>query len=63
MATKNKYVNPDATNNSLAYPEETLDNETLKATTRSGHNGRGQAKSQKRTDVCRVSDGAHNEHV
>ena len=43
---KNKSGNPDSTNNSLAHPEETLDNESLQATTRSGHNGTGQAKSQ-----------------
>ena len=29
----------------MAHPEETLDNETLHANTRSGHNGRGQAKA------------------
>ena len=43
---KNKSGNPDSTNNSLEHPEEALDNETLQATTRSGHNGRGQAKAQ-----------------
>ena len=42
----NKSGNPDSTNNSLVHPEETLDNEALQATTRSGHNGRGQAKAQ-----------------
>ena len=45
IATKNKSGNPDSTSNSLAHPEETLDNETLQATTHSGHNGRGQAKT------------------
>ena len=44
IAMKNKSGNPDSTNNRLAHPEETLDNETLHVTTRSGHNGRGQAK-------------------
>ena len=39
VVTKNKSDNPDSDNNSLAHPEETLDNETLQATTRSGHNG------------------------
>ena len=38
---KNKSGNPDSTNNSLVHPEE-----TLQATTRSGHDGRGQAKTQ-----------------
>ena len=46
IATKNKSGNPDSTNNSLVHPEETLDNENLQATTRSGHNGRGQANAQ-----------------
>ena len=46
--------NPDSTNIGLVHPEETLDNETLRATTRSGHNCRGQAKAQ--TDLmCAVS--------
>ena len=40
------HKNLDSTNNSLAHPEETLENETIQATTRSGHNGRGQAKAQ-----------------
>ena len=62
IAMKNKYENPDTTNNRLAHPEETLDNETLQATTRSGHNGREQAKAQT-IDVCRVSGRAHIEHV
>ena len=43
IVTKNKSGNPDSTNNRLAHPEDTLDNETLQATTLSGHNGRGQA--------------------
>ena len=38
--------NKSSTNNSLAHPEETLDNETLKATTHSGHNDREQTKVQ-----------------
>ena len=46
IVAKNKSGNPDSTNNRLAHPEETLDNEALQATTRSGHNGRGQAKAQ-----------------
>ena len=32
MFTKNKPGNPDSTNNSLAHPEETLDNDTLQGT-------------------------------
>ena len=43
--TKNKSGNPDITNNSLAQPEKTLDNETLQAITRPHHNGRGQVKA------------------
>ena len=54
IVTKNKCGNPDSTNNSLAHPEETLDNETLQATTSSGHNGRGQAKAQTEL-TCAVS--------
>ena len=46
IVTKKKYGNPDSTNNSFAHPEETLDNEDQQATTRSGHNGGGQAKVQ-----------------
>ena len=46
VITKNKSGNPDSTNNSLAHPEETLDNKALQATTRSGHYARGQAKAQ-----------------
>ena len=46
IVTKNKSGNPDSTNNSLSHPVETLDNETLQATTRSGLNDRGQAKAQ-----------------
>ena len=34
IVTKSKSGNSDSTNNSLAHPEETLDNETLQATTR-----------------------------
>ena len=41
IVTKNKSENTDSTNNSLVHPEE-----TLQATTRSGHNGRGLAKAQ-----------------
>ena len=54
IATKNMSGKPDSTNNSLASPEETLDIETLQATTRSGHNGRGQAKAQTEL-TCAVS--------
>ena len=46
--------NPDSTNNSLAHPEETLDDETLQATTHSGHYGIGQAKAQTEL-TCAVS--------
>ena len=46
--------NPDFTNNSLAYPDETFDDEIPQAKTRSGHNGRGQAKVQTK-DTCAVS--------
>ena len=45
---------PDSTNNSLAHPEETFDNQTLLPTTRSGHNGRGQSKEQTEL-MCAVS--------
>ena len=38
----------------MLYPEETLDNEILQPTTRSGHNGRGQAKAQTEL-TCAVS--------
>ena len=51
---KNKSGKPDFTNNSLLHPEEMLDNETLPATNRSGHNGRGQAKAQTKL-MCAVS--------
>ena len=51
---KNNYGNPDSTNNSLAHPEETLDNETIQATNSSGHNGRGQVKAQTEL-TCAVS--------
>ena len=54
IITKNKSVKPDSTNNSLAHPEATLGNETLRATTRSGHNGRGQAE-EKTELTCAVS--------
>ena len=47
-------INPDITNNSLAHPEKTVDNETLQASTRSSHNGRGQAKVQTKL-TCAVS--------
>ena len=46
IATKNKSGNTYSANNSLTHPEQTLDNETLQATTRSSHNGRGQLKAQ-----------------
>ena len=46
IVMNNKSGNQDSTNNSLAHPDETLDNETLQATTHSGHNSRGQAKAQ-----------------
>ena len=54
IVTKNKSGNPDSTDNSLAHPEEVLDNETLQAITRSGHIGRGQAKTQTEL-TCAVS--------
>ena len=38
IITMNKSGNPDSTNNSLVHPEEKFDNESLQATTRSGHN-------------------------
>ena len=63
IATKNKSGKPDFTNNSLVHPQEMLDNETIQATTRSGHNGRGQAKAQNQIDVCHISGGAHIVHV
>ena len=53
---KSKCGNPDSTNNSLSHPDETLDNETLQATTRSGHNGRGKAKAQTEL-TCAMSQG------
>ena len=43
IVTQNNSEKPDYTNNSLAHPEETLDNEPPRATTHSGHNSRGQA--------------------
>ena len=58
MVTKNKSGNPDSTNNSLAHPEEMLDNETLQATARSGHIGRGQVKTQTKM-TCAVSQVEH----
>ena len=42
----NKFGKPDSANNSLAHPEETLDNETLQSTSRSDHNSRGRATKQ-----------------
>ena len=54
IVTTNKFGNPDSTNNSFAHPEETLDNHPLQATSRSGHNGRGQAKAQTEL-TCDVS--------
>ena len=50
----NKSGNQDFTNNSMVHPEETLDNVTLQSTTRSGHNGREQAKAQTEL-MCAVS--------
>ena len=58
VVMKNKSGNSDSTNHSLAHPEETLDNETLQATSRSGHNGRGQAKVQTGL-TCAVSQAEH----
>ena len=46
IVTKNMSGNPDSANNSLAHPEETLDNETLQATTHSDNDDGGQAKAQ-----------------
>ena len=46
--------NQNFTNMSLAHPEETLDNETLQAATRSVHNSNGQAKAQTEL-TCAVS--------
>ena len=54
IVTKNKSENPDSTSNSLAHPEETLDNEILQTISRLGHNGRGQAKAQTEL-TCAVS--------
>ena len=54
IVTKNKSGRQDSTNNSLAHPEETLDSETLQATTRSGHGDRGQTKVQTEL-MCVVS--------
>ena len=62
IVTKNKSGNPDSTN-SLAHPEKMLDNETLQATTHSGHNDRGQVKVQTEL-TCAVSQAENNiEHV
>ena len=58
IATKNKSGNPDTTNNSLTHPEEMLDNETLQASTRSSHDGRGQAKAQTEL-MCAVPQVEH----
>ena len=52
--TTNKSGNPDSSNNSLVHPWETLDKEILQATTRSGHNSRGQAKMQTKL-MCAMS--------
>ena len=63
IATKIKSGTQDSTNNSWAHPEETLDNETLQATTRSDHRGREQAKVQVELS-CAVSRAEHYiEHV
>ena len=51
---KNESGYPDSTNNSLAHPEETLDNETLQTTARSDHNGKEQTKAQTEL-TCAVS--------
>ena len=47
---KNQTGNQDSTYNSLAHPEETPDNETMQATSRSGDNSREEAKAQ--TILC-----------
>ena len=61
---KNKSGDPDSTNNSLAHYVETLNNESLQATTRSDYDGRGQAKeSANQLDVFRVSGAAYFGHV
>ena len=62
MFTKNNYGDPDFTNNSLAHPEEMLDNETLQATTGSGHNVRGQANVQTELTFA-VSQAEHILHM
>ena len=54
IAMMNKSGYPDSTNNCLAHPEETLDNENLQATTNSDHDGRGQYKAQADL-MCSVS--------
>ena len=54
IITRNNSVNQDSTNDGLAHPEEMLDSEALQATTRSGHNDRGQAKVQTEL-TCAVS--------
>ena len=46
IVKKNESGNPDSTTSSLVHRKETLDNETLQATTRSGQYGRRQAKAQ-----------------
>ena len=46
FVAKNMSGNPDSTSNSVAHPDETLDNETLQATTRSDHDVREQAQSK-----------------
>ena len=56
IINKNKSGNPDSTINSLVHPDEMLDNSTLQATTRSGHNGRGQVKAQTEL-MCAMSQG------
>ena len=53
-STKNKPGNANSTNNCLVHPEETPDNVTLQATTRSGHIDRGKAKAQTEL-TCAVS--------
>ena len=58
IVRKNKSGNPVSTNNSLAHREEAHDDETLQATARSGHKGRGQEKAQT-VLTCAVSQAEH----
>ena len=52
---KNMSGNVDSTNNSLVHPEESLDNETLQVTARSGHNDIGQEVKAQTGLTCVVS--------